>query len=1088
MASSVLEPLIQDKATPKVLRSPSKAPGAIANGTEEKEGELLEPLVFAKNIDGDWECEDAKAAVRETKEVLTMTNESYSRLYDFQVRGVEWLWGLWSYGLGGGVLGDDMGMGKTVQICSFIGTMWTSKIIGKVLLVVPASLISVWERSMEEWCKDVPVGIMVGGEAPWVIKSIKRGGRFGVVLTTYETLRGKVGRVVRALEKGDGEDFDLVVLDEGHRIKNHKAQISKAIREVPAIMRVVVTGTPMQNNLTEFWAIFDFVTEGCLLGSDLKEFRARFERDIKASREKGASYYARKVGEEKAQVLRELISPHFLRRKKTLMDEAAKRAKENGGGNAAPAELPKKRDIVVWARLAPEQEKLYRTFLQSKVVREILDSSNSPLSGLTVLQKICDHPQLCANQWTANMKDDADRDDIDEISELLQGVSLDDNGEALVQSSVKLKVLKNLLRQFASIGSRSIIFSKSTKMLDIIENVIVDAGYNFCRIDGSTPTISRQKIVDDFNETPNKVSIMLITKGVGGVGLTLTGADRVVLFDPAWNPVVDEQAVDRIYRIGQTKDVVCCRLITCGTIEDKMYRRQVYKAGIAEMVTKGRSRKGRSKREGQRHFSSDELREIFSYDSTIARNTLKLLQQTLSSACTEDQDLNARFTADKEAVDSLRVLPGVEGLSHHGLVQYTHQAVENIDDGQVRHHAVSQNSGRATTAEYTNYIQQPMRPRDSAEKEFDLDKLPSPPRKSNTTVESKSEDIETGSQPHSVDFTPFALRAAGNTEAQNEIEVLTAEMANASLDARLAVLDVNFDESVEDDNESVTSDDNNMNSSNAQYNSANENNFALEASPTAGNELEKNAFVLEASPTAGNELKENTTVLEASPTAGKESNINTHATVTSPESSVGNLLGVSPLSSPEWNEKVHVSIPPLPESRKPHKRKISTSSSESCSLFPSNDADENPPMSATSQKMTPMRQSVSGNASEDFDSSVPFTAGGEEWPRIATKKGNRAFTKTLRSRISMTATAPAPHPPAPKRAALTPRRDAANLQNIGVSQETGSIDGNYAMKEGSIEVLKTTDGCGQNDEHVPGSLNDSSPLQASPQVIDLISP
>ena len=693
-----------------------------------------------------WIGEDAKAAVKQNPERFKMSDKIYKQLYRFQVQGVEWLWGLYTNQLGGGVLGDDMGMGKTVQVCAFLGAMWRSRLVGKVLLVVPASLITNWERAIEKWCQGLPVNVMIGEKSYAVLNKIRREKRLGVVLTTYETLRARVNKVVRAIEN-DGDEccFGITVLDEGHRIKNHKSQISKAVREIPSKLRVVVTGTPMQNNLTEFWAIFDFVKEG-LLGDDLKLFRSSFERPILMSREKGASLWEKQHGEDRATLLRFAIAPFFLRRKKSMMDGAVQESNgESKGACAIPSsKLPKKRDIVIWTKLAEKQEDLYRKFLGSKEVRQILSTSNNPLAGLTVCKKLCDHPQLCKSQWEAYLNDEERETDVNEIIALLDSLSIGNSTEYLLTASSKLLVLQSLLHHFTSAGHRTVVFSRSTMMLNIIQNV-VKSTYSFCRIDGNVPASSRQSIIDGFNDGSDGTDIMLISKGVGGVGLTLTGADRVILYDPDWNPVIDEQSVDRIYRIGQTKDVVCCRLVTCGTIEDKMYRRQVYKSAIAEMVTKGRHMSVQERRKDkQRHFSKRELRELFSYDPSNFQNTLKLLQSSLRAACRADSELNDTVVADQAVLKEIEELKGVVGLSRHDLVQ-----VANVHNAG--------NIPNASTARQTG-----------VEMALEMAQVPSPPRKSSGSSEAKDGSQIPTATPEgkelSADSVPLAFRARNSLQ------------------------------------------------------------------------------------------------------------------------------------------------------------------------------------------------------------------------------------------------------------------------------------------------------------------------------------
>jgi SNF2 family DNA or RNA helicase len=379
--------------------------------------------------------------------------------------------------------------------------------------------------------------------------------------------------------------WDWVICDEGHKLKNPRTQLVARLTAVPTVRRLLLTGTPVQNNLSELWALFNLVTPG-LLG-DARSFRDEFDKPIARGQSREASAREREHGAAMTVALQKRIAPAFLRREKSTVLTAPSSVTESEGADTAntgptPSALGHKSDMIVWLRLTQPQRRLYAAFLGSSSVAAALNKTGSALAALTVMKKICDHPGLLSHNAAAEIARGRPL-----ASVLAGGASLpacDDDASADGDSggapagasdpaaSCKTAFVLSLVGSVAAEGHRVLVFSQSRAMLDGIQAAAEAAGWRFCRIDGSVPAAERARRVAAF-QSDDSISLFLLTSAVGGVGLTLTGADRVVVLDPSWNPAADAQAVDRAYRMGQTRDVAVYRLITCGTVEEKIYRK-----------------------------------------------------------------------------------------------------------------------------------------------------------------------------------------------------------------------------------------------------------------------------------------------------------------------------------------------------------------------------------------------------------------------------------------------------------------------------------------------------------------------------------
>lgn len=438
-------------------------------------------------------------------------------LRNYQKIGYQWFRALSHYQFGG-ILADDMGLGKTLQAIALLKSS-TSNLPS--LVVAPTSLVFNWEDEIHKFAPDMKA-LVITGNKDARDEALTRINDYKVVITSYGLLKRDLDNYLKIT-------FEYCFLDEAQHIKNPNSQNAKSVKRIQSKHRFALTGTPIENSLTELWSIFDFIMPGYL--STHAKFMAQYERPI--------------VKEEDQYVLSRLtnqIKPFVLRRLKTDVLK----------------ELPPKIETKVSTELTDKQKKLYVGYLE-KVKTEIRKdisihgyqkSTMKILSALTRLRQICCHPALFSENY---------------------------NG-----TSSKLELLEELVTEAIESGHRILIFSQFTGMLHLIEKMLISNEIRFFYLDGSTPAEERRDMVHQFNAGINEV--FLISLKAGGTGLNLTGADMVIHYDPWWNPAAEDQATDRAYRIGQDKPVQVMKLLTTGTIEEKIYQLQLKKKTLIESV------------------------------------------------------------------------------------------------------------------------------------------------------------------------------------------------------------------------------------------------------------------------------------------------------------------------------------------------------------------------------------------------------------------------------------------------------------------------------------------------------------------------
>lgn len=600
---------------------------------------------------------------------LLLYRELYNQLFEHQKEGVAFLYSLYRDGRKGGILADDMGLGKTVQVIAFLSGMFDASLVNHVLLIMPTNLIITWVKEFAKWTPGMRVKTFHGPSKDERNRNLIRvQQRNGIIITTYQMLINNW----QQLSSLNGQEFvwDYVILDEAHKIKSSSTKSAICARAIPARNRILLTGTPVQNNLRELWALFDFACRGSLLGT-LKTFKMEYENPITRAREKDATPEEKALGFKISENLMTIIKPYMLRRTKEEVQKKKTGNQEVRSGEKNPTvdaicqmpSLSRKNDLIIWIRLVPLQEEIYKKYVSLESIKKLLMETRSPLVELGILKKLCDHPRLLPARTChlLNLEDiqfsvENERENLLNMEQFNQ---VTDN--ALIQESGKMIFLMDLLTELRDEGHQTLVFSQSRQILNIIEYLLKKRHFKILRIDGTiSHLVEREKRINLFQRNKD-YSVFLLTTQVGGVGLTLTAATRVVIFDPSWNPATDTQAVDRVYRIGQKENVVVYRLITCGTVEEKIYRRQVFKDSIIRQTTG-------DKKNPFRYFSKQELRELFTIED-LHNSATQLQLQSLHAA---------QRKSDKNLDDHIAFLYslGIAGISDHDLM-YTHDLPVN---------------------------------------------------------------------------------------------------------------------------------------------------------------------------------------------------------------------------------------------------------------------------------------------------------------------------------------------------------------------------------------------------------------------------
>jgi len=440
-------------------------------------------------------------------------------LRPYQHKGFEWMVLLAEAGAGA-CLADDMGLGKTLQTICFLAHQLKKKPAEKHLIICPSSLLYNWEQELTKFAPLLSATVYHGPQRSF---ETMREGNHHIVITTYGTMRADIDKIACI-------PFGVAVIDESHNIKNPSALITRAVNQLNAVTRVALSGTPVMNNTFDLYAQLSFLLPG-MFGS-----RDFFKREY-------ADAIDREQDADKIKALQKLTAPFILRRTKEQV----------------ATDLPEKIESTLWCEMGTGQKLAYESIKENVRNSIFLDIKEkglnsgklSVINGMLKLRQVCNSGELVKDQ------------------------------DLFCYDSIKTDILVDELKNIIP-NHKALVFSQFTSMLDLLEISFNKHHIPFCRLDGTTPIPQRQELVNSFQEADSKEKIFLISLKAGNAGLNLTAADYVFLFDPWWNTAVQQQAIDRTHRIGQTKNVFAYKMICRDTIEEKIMQLQQRKKKLAE--------------------------------------------------------------------------------------------------------------------------------------------------------------------------------------------------------------------------------------------------------------------------------------------------------------------------------------------------------------------------------------------------------------------------------------------------------------------------------------------------------------------------
>lgn len=457
--------------------------------------------------------------MKDTENILYEIPKMHAVLRPYQEEGFRWLCALRDNGFAG-LLADEMGLGKTLQVIALLQAWRNRK---RTLIVCPASLVYNWGEEMERFAPELPYSLVIGAAARRE-ETIDLSPADGILVTSYDALK-------RDFSFYEKLEFSCEIIDEAQYIKNADTQTAQAVKSIRSAFRVALTGTPIENRLSELWSIFDYLLPGYLFA--YSAFRNRFEIPIVRDQDKAAEMR-----------LKEMIQPFVLRRIK----------------QDVLRELPPKIEEIAYAPLADEQKELYEARVQRLKImlvkqsdKEFKENKILVLSELTKLRELCCDPRLLYEGYAGN--------------------------------SAKLEMCMDLVASAVDAGHKILLFSQFTSMLGLITERLRERDISYFLLQGSTPSVDRAKFVRQFqsDDTP----VFCISLKAGGTGLNLSAADIVIHYDPWWNTAVENQASDRAHRIGQVNSVNIYKLIVKGTIEEKILALQGKKSDLADHILSG---------------------------------------------------------------------------------------------------------------------------------------------------------------------------------------------------------------------------------------------------------------------------------------------------------------------------------------------------------------------------------------------------------------------------------------------------------------------------------------------------------------------
>ncbi|WIA33078.1 hypothetical protein OEZ86_006234 [Tetradesmus obliquus] len=618
---------------PRSLQNKQQGPGG--SSAAPAATALFDPAAPGAVVVNGQQWQEGKGKLSGGRPVVPVVIDPYvgRHLRLHQREGVTFLYecvmGLRSDQYSGCLLADEMGLGKTLQVIALLWTLLRqgpegSPVARKAIVVAPATLVANWGKEVNKWLGSERlrfIQLPQGPEAAAKVQDFKLGNVWRLLIGSYETLRKHTEALAGVC--------DVLVCDEGHRLKATGGNKTiDALQQLGCKRRIVLTGTPLQNNLQELHALLSFAV-GDVLGT-ASQFKRIYGDPITRSRDKDASSKERELGAARAEELQRQTATFILRRTQEVLSK----------------HLPPLAVHTVFCQPSPLQVEVYRGLLRSKKMTSLLygagsgtGDSEGVLPAITLLRKLCNHPKLLLQDGAAQQQPLQHA--------VLQGnARLADVAAALLQEQlgvcrqpVEAVELSGKLQALAAVldgaihaeGSKVVVVSTSTSALDLIDNLLCGPrGWQSVRIDGGTSVDERQTIVDNFN-CRGVGQVFLLSTRAGGAGLNLIGANHLVLYDSDWNPAMDKQAMARIWRDGQKRPCFVHRMLTTGTIEEKVYQRQIMKSDLASAtMVSGSSAAG---------LSQNELKQLFSLElgtdsSCSGRHTRLKATRQVSEAAT----------------------------------------------------------------------------------------------------------------------------------------------------------------------------------------------------------------------------------------------------------------------------------------------------------------------------------------------------------------------------------------------------------------------------------------------------------------------
>ncbi|KAI5301219.1 hypothetical protein KEM56_001884, partial [Ascosphaera pollenicola] len=584
----IMQTIDDQDAKRKASKGPKRRNGAAGDRRRKTEQEEDAELMVDEEIGGGGE----QTVFRESPPFIK------GEMRDYQVAGLNWLISLHENGISG-ILADEMGLGKTLQTIAFLGYLrHVCNITGPHLIAVPKSTLDNWAREFARWTPEVNVFVLHApkAERQKMIQERLLEEDFDVCITTYETVLAEKSQLKKS-------PWEYIIIDEAHRIKNEESSLAQIIRVFHSRNRLLITGTPLQNNLHELWALLNFLLP-----------------DVFGDSEAFDQWFSNQDADQDTvvQQLHRVLRPFLLRRVKSDVEKSL---------------LPKK-EVNIYVGMSEMQVKWYRMCLEKDIdavngAAGKKETKTRLLNIVMQLRKCCNHPYLFEHAEPGPPYT---------------------NDEHIVYNSGKMVILDKLLKRMKEQGSRVLIFSQMSRVLDILEDYCVMRDFQYCRIDGSTAHEDRIAAIDDYNSPDSDKFIFLLTTRAGGLGINLTSADIVVLFDSDWNPQADLQAMDRAHRIGQTKQVVVFRFVTENAIEEKVLERAAQKLRLDQLVIQ----QGRAQQQAKQAASKDELLNMIQHGAASIFQNKGGMGSVAGGTGISDSDIDAILKKGEERTMELK--------------------------------------------------------------------------------------------------------------------------------------------------------------------------------------------------------------------------------------------------------------------------------------------------------------------------------------------------------------------------------------------------------------------------------------------------